>query len=181
MLEGRPETLSAVRGWIEAVVRFGAWRFSDPEAVVQEALLRLVRCARSGTFRELSSLRTFVHAVAKHTCVDVYRRERLRSETELGRPGPTGAVETTHDPQAELERRERAEALAYILQRLPEDCRRLWAWAYGEGLPAEEIARRLGTTAVNVRSRAHRCLEKARRIGREYGAGPHPAGRGGEP
>ena len=71
------------------------------------------------------------------------------------------------DPQRDVERRERLEHLRYIHQRLPEDCRKLWGLVYGEGLPAPEVARRLGISDVNARVRIHLCLEKARELGRQ--------------
>jgi RNA polymerase sigma-70 factor (ECF subfamily) len=167
-LAGRPQAVAAVRGWVEVVVRGGGWRFADPEGVVQEVLLKLLRILRGGSFQGSSSFRTFVHAVARHTCIDTYRQERLRADREDEPQGGASASSAEIDPASDIDKRERLELLMYIFQKLPRECRRLWGWVYGDGLTAQEVAVRLDTTPGNVRVQVHRCLQKARVIGRAF-------------
>ncbi len=171
-LAGRPQAVARVRGWADAVARSRGWRFDDPEGVVQEILLKLVRVVRSGGFRKSSSFRTFVFSVAKHTCIDVYRAERWRStfvEEGLEPEIPSGE----ESPEESARTSELRELLRYVFQRLSQECRQLWRWVYGEGLSAEEVSSRLDISVPNVRVRVHRCLEKARKTGRDFLAGPH--------
>lgn len=174
-LAGEDEAVHHVQGWVDGVVHLGRWRFEDPEAIGQEILMRLLGIVRSGRYEKRSSFKTFVFAVAKYTCVDLYRRQRLRARVETAPGAPAleaPAPEAADHPHRTLERREDLELLKYVLQGLPEECRRLWGWVYGEGLSAAEVGRRLGASAGTVRVRVHRCLQKARSFARRYAGGP---------
>jgi RNA polymerase sigma factor (sigma-70 family) len=165
---GDPGAVASVRGWSAAVVGFGRWNFRDPDAVIQDILVKVLEIVRRGGFGGSSSFKTFVFSVAKHTCVDVYRHERWASTVEVNVPieeDKTRAAEATDDG---LHRADRIELLKYIFQKLPEECRRLWGWVYGQRLPTEDVAGKLGISAANVRVRVHRCLQKARAIGNEF-------------
>ncbi len=173
-LAGDEEAIHHVQGWVDGVVHLGRWRFGDPEAVVQEIVLKLLEIVRSGRYARRSTFKTFVFAVAKYTCVDLFRRERIRARVEIGAvplaDAPVG--QAGEHPHRALERRENLELLTYILQGLPEECRRLWDWVYGEGLGAAEVGRRLGTSAGTVRVRVHRCLQKARDLACRHAESP---------
>lgn len=155
--------MAQARSWIAAVVDLGNWRFRDPEGVVQEILLKLVRLVRAERFEGRSRFRTFVYSVAKYTCVDLYRRQARRTETSLD--------ESTLEPRARVRsvsaEAERHDLVRYVLQRLPASCAELWRWLYRDGLTAAEIGARLGVSAGAVRVRVHRCLQKARTVMRE--------------
>jgi len=169
-LQGNLQDVRRVRGWAEKVVRSGGWGFPDPEGVVQEILLKLVRTLHADGFRMSRRFSTFVFSVAKHTCIDVYRAERSRALVAAG----TLAATPSPGPGADAERllsRERHEALRYVLQRLPEECRRLWVCVYADKLSTDEVSRRLGISVENVRVRVHRCLQKARSIAGAFLAG----------
>ena len=168
---GGAEQIRTVRAWAETIVRGGNWRFSDPEGVVQETLLKLLRLAAAGRVRDPESFQKFVYTVAKNTCVTVYHRERSRARHEE----PAGEFDEPPAPDATTNRLERAERLTMlreILQRLPEACRQLWDSIYRERRTPDEVASALGITPVNVRVRVHRCTEKARAILRELSLSP---------
>lgn len=161
---GEAEAVTRVRGWVEGVVGFGNWRFRDPEGVVQEVLLKLVRLVRSESFSKRSSFKTFACSVAKFTCVDVYRFEGRRREETLD-PTDTLPPSPTTTKASTAEAAERRDLVRYILQRLPDDCVRLWHLIYRESLTAAEAGERLGIKEGTVRVRVHRCLQGARRVG----------------
>ena len=165
--EGRAASVRQVGRWVGAVVHGGNWRFPDPEGVVQEVLVRLVRIVREDRIREPGGFQKFVHSTAKYTCLKLYFRERKRSEREVtAHPEIEPADPDARGP--DLERRERMEGLRYVLQRLPESCRELWRLVYGDGLPAEQVADRLSITVNNLRVRVHRCTRKARELYRAW-------------
>jgi len=166
--DGHEDALRHVQGWVEGVVHLGRWSFDDAQGVVQDTMVKLLRVVRSGRFESRSTFKTFVFSVAKHTCIDVYRRERLRRRVESPGPPAFEPADAGADPGAPLLHAEGRELLAYVIQRLPDDCRRLWAWVYADGLAATEVASRLGITPGHARVRVHRCLEKARVIGRAF-------------
>lgn len=165
---GRPEAIATVRRWVSHVVAHPGWRLSDAESVVQDVLLKLFDIARSGRFHGMSSFRTFATSVARNTCIDAYRRQRWRERAEVqNASGETRAI-AAGDPEEERRTQERRELLRYVFQRLPEECCRLWIWIYGQGLAARQVAEKLGISETNARVRAHRCLQKARSIAREF-------------
>ena len=95
---------------------------------------KLLWLAREGRVQEGTDFRSFVMTVARHTCTDLYRRERLRGGVEAPEspaepPDPRG-----ESPEERLEQEERREILKYIVQGLGEDCRQLWSWIYRDGL-----------------------------------------------
>lgn len=162
---GNDGAIATVRAWAEVIVRGGTWRFSDPDGVVQDTLLKLLGLAAAGKVRDPESFQKFVYTVAKNTCVTVYHRERTRRRHEE-------AVAEYDEPAepaqglARLEQAERAEMLSEIVQRLPESCRRLWDRIYYERKKPDEVAAELGISPGNLRVRVHRCTEKAREIHR---------------
>ena len=80
--EARGEDVAVVRGWIQAIVRSGNWRFHDAESVVQDTLLRLVEAVRDNRVTTPGGFRKFVGTVTKRMCVDVYHRDRKRRDRE---------------------------------------------------------------------------------------------------
>lgn len=165
-----PET-SQVRGWVSAVVRQQGWRIADREAVVQDIMIRLIEIGRAGRFRGASSFRTFVNTIARNACIDVHRRESLRGRIETAEPAEVWGVAASN-PESEYMKMERLELLRYVVQKLSNDCRRLWVWVYQERRSSREVAERLGIAEGAVRGRVHRCLSNARRIARDYIARP---------
>lgn len=165
-LRGDPAGPGQVRSWIQGIVRFGAWGFPDPEGVVQEILLKLVEIGRADRFRGISDFQRFVRAVARNTCIDLYRRERLRRRYEREHAVDEPPISGDH-PEKELMSVERLHVFRIVFRTLPEDCRRLFRWMYSERLSAAEMGGRLGITANNARVRMHRCLERARGLARE--------------
>jgi RNA polymerase sigma factor (sigma-70 family) len=174
LLRNERGAVDTVRGWVAAMVYGARWGLDDPEAAIQDVTMRILHLGNTGRIREETDFRSFVRTIARHECTDIYRRERLKSAVESRGIG-VGRKQTSEDdpynPYKRLERKEQRELLRFIYQALPEECRRIWSWLYGEGLSAAEIASRLGITAVNARVRAHRCLQKARKIHSEYAVG----------
>ena len=174
LLREDPVAVRAVRSWIAALVYGADWRLEDPEAAIQETVVRVIHLARTGRVRYDTDFKAFVRTVTRHECTDLYRRERSRGDVEAA--GAAGS-RSPSDPQEALERKERLELLKFIVQALPAECVRLWSWIYREDMSAAQVAERLGITAVNARVRLHRCVEKAREISGRYFAGAMmPAG-----
>lgn len=166
--DGHEDALRHVQGWVEGVVHLGRWNFDDAQGVVQDTLVKILRVVRSGRFESRSTFKTFVFSVAKHTCIDVYRHERLRRRVESPGPPVVEPADDGADPGAPMRHAEGRELLSYVIQRLPDECRRLWGWVYADGLAAADVASRLGISPGHARVRVHRCLEKARSIGRAF-------------
>jgi len=165
---GDPGAVAEVRDWVRQVVGHPAWRLTDAESVVQDVLLKILDIARADRFEHRSSFRTFATSVARHTCIDAYRKERWRERMEVRSAADADETSTSGNPEAHHSMRERRELLSYVYQKLPEECRRLWRWVYGQGLAARQVAEQLGISEENVRVRVHRCLQKARGLASDY-------------
>jgi len=167
---GQPEAVGAVRGWIRAVVFGGRWGFEDPDAVCQDILIDVLILVRRNGVRGPGAFQKLVHTLARCRAVDRYHSTRKRASIEADVPdeelhaAPAGDVTAS----SALARRDRLNALRYVIQRLPEACRELWRMIYLEHRSAEAIGEALGSTANNVRVRTHRCLEKAREIKSDF-------------
>ena len=164
-LREEPTAVATVRDWVEAMVR-GGWRLPDQEAVVQEIMLELTLLMRRGQIPETDRFRSYVLTVARHTCIDIHRREALRATEDLPEEPPSPREDD--DPETRLLARRKMRMARSILQSLTEDCRKLLSLVYREGLKAKEVGERLGLSAGNVRVKTHRCLEAARAMREEW-------------
>jgi RNA polymerase sigma-70 factor (ECF subfamily) len=113
------------------------------------------------TFSGRSAFSTWLHGVALNVVRGYWRTrsraDRARTELEL-------AVATRELASGEVDRqhqmRTRAFVLYAVLEELPETLREAFLLRYVEGLPAPEVAERLGIEAGAVRVRAHRARQR---------------------
>ncbi|MCP3981564.1 MAG: sigma-70 family RNA polymerase sigma factor [bacterium] len=166
--EGSDDAVESVRGWLRAVVHGGRWNIADAESVIQDCLLKLIRQARGDRVRDPSSFQKLCYTVAKNACVNVFHREKTRRAHEEPEEAAEHAAMHETDPADGLARRERAQLMIYIYQRLPEGCRKLWTAVYLDKRGQSDVASEFGITVNNLRVRAHRCIERARTILAEY-------------
>jgi len=115
----------------------------------------LVVWQRAACFRPASSVSTWLFGIARNKAYKAVRRSHSPSPLPFA---PEAECED-RNPEQTLQQRERANALARALRLLPAEQRTVVEWTYDHGLPAPEIAQRLGLSANTVRSR----LKLARR------------------
>ena len=165
-LAERSESIRVVTDWIRLVVGF-QWSLTDAEAVQQDVLTELVTLGRAGRIRTDTDFRVFVFRVARLRAIDAYRSQRLRRHAPL--PEPFEARdERAESGSSRLIRRERVELAKFILQTLTPACRELLRWLLGEERSHAWIAQRLEISEGAARVRAHRCIERARRISKRF-------------
>ena len=157
----QPAAIECVEGWVRSVV-VSMRRFDDSEAAAQDILLELLCLARAGRIQQTSSFRSYVMTVARHTCIDLFRRRRLRDRIEQPIENPDAASSPDPSPEQQVADAQRWRTARFIYQSLGGDCRKLMGMVFGEGLRAREAGERLGISEGNARVRLHRCLEKAR-------------------
>ena len=158
-LFGEAAAHTEIDAWITPVVLCRAWTLRDErEDLVQEVKLKLLMIFQAQSFRGHSSLKTFVQAVAKNTCLDAVRRARRREMKPLCEeqlPAP-------HDnPERRLERRESAQICYEIISRLPGPCRALFRMLFAEEKSYAAISEELGVAIGTVKSRIARCRDRA--------------------
>lgn len=154
-----------VRRW--SLVRTGDP--ADADDLTQDVLVLMIQ--RLDTFRGSSRFTTWLYALARNAATDRLRRERRRARF---RDDPRIVERTTADaepgPEATADRDLLARMISDFFDELPERQREVFDLAELQGLPASEVAERLGIEPVSVR--AH--LFKARRTLRGRILARHP-------
>jgi len=127
----------------------------------QETFLKAYRAIR--TFEERSALSTWLYRIATNLCLSHRRTRRRRPELSLdGLTDPDGekpgyeVADSSMEPGATLEVKERREKVRRMIATLDPDFRAVVVLRDMEGLSYEEIADALGVPVGTVRSRLHR-------------------------
>jgi RNA polymerase sigma-70 factor (ECF subfamily) len=124
------------------------------EDLAQLVFIKMIRAL--GRLHEVAQFEAWLFRLARNTCIDHLRRQKLRRIfTPFGAehenvPEPAGAVDT-----------EELDALRHALQQLPPKDRALLALAQ-EGRSQVEMAEATGTSVMAVKARLHRAREKLR-------------------
>jgi RNA polymerase sigma-70 factor (ECF subfamily) len=133
---------------------------SQAEDVAQETLRRVVEALRAGRVRDQAALPAFVFETARHICQQ-HARTAGREARALARLGQGAPAEPRWpDALTALITAEQRFTVRRALRRMTPEEQALLAGFYYEQLQAEDLARRLGTTAGAVRVRKHRALKR---------------------
>jgi RNA polymerase sigma-70 factor (ECF subfamily) len=146
-----------IAGFIYAIIG----RSDAVEDLAQQVFIKMVRAL--GRLHEAAQFEAWLFRLARNTCIDHLRRQKLRriftpfAAEHENIAEPPGAVDS-----------EELDALRHALQQLPPKDRALLALAQ-EGRSQVEMAEATGTTVMAVKARLHRAREKLRR----FYQGPH--------
>lgn len=135
----------------------------DPELaddVAQEAVTRAIASLASERDTPIADLGGFVYGIARHLIADVHRA-RGRTLPVDSIPEPVEPSPGALDATIAHEDRERVRLALAELETPDRDLLRLY---FVDGLDADAIGKRLGETAVNIRKRKSRALERLRRL-----------------
>ncbi len=135
---------------------------TDAEDITQEVFLKALNSLR--TFREESSLQTWLFRIATNLCRDVHRRRQREKgwlplwrqpdgEECSGEESPLEIPDYRHDPERLLLREELSELLTQAIDRLPIAMREVLVLHDMESMSYEEIAHALGIPLGTVKSR----------------------------
>ena len=135
---------------------------TDAEDITQEVFLKALNALR--TFREESSLQTWLFRIATNLCRDVHRRRQREKgwlplwrhadgEECSGEEVPIEIPDYHNDPERLLLREELSELLKQAIDRLPIAMREVLVLHDMESLSYEEIAQALGIPLGTVKSR----------------------------
>lgn len=140
------------------LVRRMSWFEPDPEAVVQEVWLRVLKSA--ATYSGQAKVSTWLHRITVNEAISAARRRRADHST------PIGELYRTHDqaertdpgdPSPAVDDREQALAvLPELLALLTRDQRLVLEVLHLDGLTQEEAAELLGISVGTIKSRVHR-------------------------
>jgi RNA polymerase sigma-70 factor (ECF subfamily) len=130
------------------------------EDIVQETMVRAL--SSIDRYDPQRPLRAWLNGIALHVTHKYWRRIRRTRAAERFEQASGVAASPGRDPEHELLLRERAELLYRALDSLPASLRDALVLQAGEQLPAEEVARLLGTTPTNVYTRVSRARAQVR-------------------
>jgi RNA polymerase sigma-70 factor (ECF subfamily) len=154
LIAGEATALAALDSWIQVVLRTEFHSLHDEwDDLRQEIRLRVFRNLRSNRFHGASELRTYVHRIARNTCIDMWRRSVLRRARSDAAAG--GQAEAACDDASE--RLITRDLLRKILLGSTPEERHLLEMVHAEHLSYAEIARRLGVAEGTIKARVFRC------------------------
>lgn len=159
-LRGDGNAHATVEGWIACAARpyrrrlGGRW-----DDILQDVRLEVTRLLKQGTFRGESSLKTYLWRVVCHTCLDRLRVQARWQWTEIDGLPERNAETLLTDPEPVL-KQESKDLLLRVIERVSEECRRLWAMVL-EGLSYREMSERTGVSEGALRVRVLRCRKRA--------------------
>jgi RNA polymerase sigma factor (sigma-70 family) len=157
----RPELERATWRWESSGILS---RGHDRSDLVQEVLLRAVSHLTANPHTPDEELRPLLWRMLRNHALNLIRAERRarqRLERLLRRPSPDDGP--AGSPLGELIVGERDRLLAAAVEGLPANLRAVTNWLYVEGLPASELATRMGCSKRHVnmlRARALRLLRQ---------------------
>lgn len=141
----------------------------DAEDAVQAAFIRALE--RIGQLRPGSRFGPWFYRVLRSTCLNLRRREMLRTHSEL-----TDTAASRDDPHREFERGYARERVLNALGQLPERQRTAVMMYDLEGYDHAEIAKILGIAVGTSRANLHHGRQALRRIlGKAPGSGTEGA------
>lgn len=129
----------------------------DAEDAVQAAFIRALE--RIGQLRPGSRFGPWFYRVLRSTCLNLRRREMLRTHSEL-----TETAASRDDPHREFERRYARKRVLDMLAQLPERQRTAVMMYDLEGYDHAEIAKILGIAVGTSRANLHHGRQALRRI-----------------
>jgi RNA polymerase sigma-70 factor (ECF subfamily) len=171
--DGDPEALrKLVERAYPAVRRWALVHTGDPteaDDLTQDVMVHVIQ--RLDGFSGSARFSTWLYTVTRNAAIDRLRRTSRRSSRLADpRAHPDGAMNAPDDPSAGADRRHIGDVVEAFFHELPDRQREVFDLAELQGVPAAEIADRLGIEAVSVR--AH--LFKARRTLRTRILESHP-------
>jgi RNA polymerase sigma-70 factor (ECF subfamily) len=131
------------------------------EDLLQETVIRIHRNIER--YRERGAFRSWVYRIATNAALSELRRARYAVECPEEAAAHV-ADPASVDPLEALETREREEAVARAMHRLPDDHRAVLLLRVREEMSIEEIARALCVPEGTVKSRIHYGVRKLRAI-----------------
>lgn len=134
----------------------------DAEDAVQDSFIRALD--RIGQLRPGSRFGPWFYRVLRSTCLNLRRRESLRSHSEVPETAQSG-----YDPHREFERREARARVLDALEQLPERQRTAVMMYDLEGYDHADIAKILEIAVGTSRANLHHGRQALRKIFREGG------------
>ncbi len=111
--------------------------------------MRLIRAKESG---RINYAKAFLFATARNAATDFFRRRRIVSFEPVGRSVEWTLVDDKPDASEALNLQQELKLLAEAVESLPARCRQVLTLRMLYGMPAKDIARRLGISEFTAKA-----------------------------
>jgi RNA polymerase sigma-70 factor (ECF subfamily) len=130
---------------------------SDAEDLFQECWMKIHRARH--TYRAPEAVLPWIFAIARHTRVDGYRKQRRKAAREvLVADPPEAAAWMQPKPEAGLDE------FLRMLESLPESQREVILMLKVSGMSLEEVAQATSSTVGAIKQKAHRAYARLRKV-----------------
>jgi RNA polymerase sigma factor (sigma-70 family) len=143
--------------YFQALYRFFANKCDDPDEMVQQTFLAIVKA--KDQFAGRSSFRTYLYTVARH---ELYRHLRGLQRARNFDPALSSIADLATGAGSKLARNQQHKLLCAALRTLPVEQQTLLELHYWDGLDAAALAEVFESNAAAIRNRLHRAREKLR-------------------
>jgi len=126
---------------------------NDIEDLVQDVFLRIVR---RGDNADLDRYEGYVFETAASVLKDRFRRRKVRATDRHQSFDPDLHIQTSLDPERTVLGQEALRSMTRVILQMPERTRTIFILRRLEGLPHQEIARRLGLSLSTVEKHIQR-------------------------
>jgi RNA polymerase sigma factor (sigma-70 family) len=137
---------------------------ADAEDTFQDALVAVFNNLRSGNFQLQSSLKTYVFSISRNLWLNKLRRQgrmvNITTEHEQ--------IEIPENQMNVLEKGERSEIIASLIEKMGEECRQLLLYFYFDRFRMKRIMDLMGFSSEQVtKNKKSRCMKKLRAMAEE--------------
>ena len=150
----------------------------EAEDAAQETFLRAYK--RLNTYEPDKKFSNWMLSIASHYCIDLLRRRRFTWLSVEEDPSVQGLSSEDERPEDSALRRERAEQVRLLLNRLDPDYRVPLVLRYWQDLSYKEIADILNLSEPAVKTRLHRARLQMAELLEEQASAPRRASGDGE-
>lgn len=158
-VEGDRSSYKQVDGWINQVTNLSVWHFiEDIEDINSIVHLKLFSGLKAQRFRGESTFRTYVQRIARYTCIDQVRYQRMQRDVDSGDlplPSECASPEEIHEEE------ERHQVFVKIFRVISPECQKLWRMIFSESLSYKEIGEKLQLPEGTIKRKVHECKKTA--------------------
>jgi RNA polymerase sigma factor (sigma-70 family) len=156
---GEKVTYKQVDHWISQVTNLSVWHFVEAiEDINSIVHLKLFSSLKRQRFRGESTFRTYVQRMARYTCIDQVRSQRVARQVDPENlPRPLGSERPDDAHEAEEER----QIFVKIFRAIGPECQKIWRMIFTDSLNYKEIGEKLHLPEGTVKRKVHECKRMA--------------------
>ena len=158
-VSGEKATYKQVDRWINQVTNLSVWHFvEDVEDINSIVHLKLFSSLKNQRFRGESTFRTYVQRMARYTCIDQVRSQRVARQVDPeDLPTPSGSER----PDSAHEAKEERQIFVKIFRAIGPECQKIWRMIFTDSLNYKEIGEKLHLPEGTVKRKVHECKQMA--------------------